>query len=1431
MSGLNGDRLERISSRELVPGDVVVIESGMIVPCDCTLLVGSAVVTEANLTGEASPLFKSPWRSAYEEPSSRLPRSRVDERQALAGNERSTLDHETESPAEEDDVTTDAADGDGDENEDDVLSTDEGESYFMGAYSASNEADDLLPTPAFHNMSVRVPDSWIHTQELRAGEPKGTVTASLSPPSPSAPVSGSSEQSRHFHRQRRHHRRGRTLRMEYHRAHAVPEYHLAWDQPSHVLYAGTRVIEARPEMTIDNSGATSVSTCTNLERSSPSGAMSSAASTTAWSALGPPPDELDKQIDARVLAVVTRTRLDTAKGVLLHQILLADDETSRYERGRSSAERDTVRERPKSPLGVLLGIFSRPFSDSTESSSAITERPDSATMEKRLSQMYLDAYQAMIILLICGLFGAAYSFYILRPLLSFRETLLSALDLLTIVVPPAMPAAVTFGIVFALERLLAAHIFCIRPPAVLIASGLEVVCFDKTGTLTDLGLDVHELLPVAFLSLHPVPSLSAAADTISPMAGEVPSDTHVAFFDTEHALRQANGHAADQRRWMASTAGEALAPGLALVMGCCHTLAVVNGQVLGDEVDLRLFELTGYELWPSPREPDTKQWIGIQPAQALFYVVDPMTERSIARVVKVFAFSSEHARMGVIAQRIRRPEGSPPEVDWLFLVKGAPEVVVNLCDPQTVPNDFVHQVQLYTSQGLRVLALAGRRLASGGDTRLHRPQHQAAFTVDVHGRRIPRSRTGEPTQTARARSARNLNPLTWSRRRLERSLTLYGLAVLENRLKPDTAAVLHELRIQGSLHCPMVTGDHIRTAVSVARQAGMMDRDARVIIADEASSHAEQGNRRLQTTSGRQSGRAGSTLAISGSGAEAGNQVVFYDSMHVHKRFSRMEVFSMLAGSSGMSAGPSSLARTFATASSAPAPATDWAATGTGVSSDAATVRESAEGAVPVSAVTSASTSGFPFESSLLHDANVSTRNAAWPPNRCSVRAGSNRDVAEPHEAVATASIRGDETSMSVQEFRGAGPVRPLDAALGSTEGVDVSLLPSRRHRVAGPGRPATTWALAGIPALTSFHDEEPVALAMTGAAFRILLREFHRLTANLSHQGRVTRPGRASSRRYHFLRQVFLRCAVYARMSAADKTALVHLLRSRFGLCVGMCGDGANDAGALREADVGIGLVERRLAASTGTAEAPDPAAKLRLESLRIEEPAPMTWSASTRDTSTSGATQAETSEAYPSRWTTQVRDSAPVHSAADDEDAVASLAAPFTSSVASIRAVVKVIAEGRGAAASSLACFRYMGIYSLTQSISTLVLYRLGTVYSDSQFLFQDLVLIMPLAADHGSDCLRAAPHPSSTSCSARKLVCLSLDGAAKHRAGWLPSIGHLRAISAGIDIRSVARRCVPLERTLSGSDSALPCCQSTVHLVGHGIQYWVSISSTVD
>lgn len=134
--------------------------------------------------------------------------------------------------------------------------------------------------------------------------------------------------------------------------------------------------------------------------------------------------------------------------------------------------------------------------------------------------------------------------------------MLRALDLITIVVPPALPATLSIGTSFAIGRLRKLGIFCISPTRVNVAGKVNVVCFDKTGTLTEDGLDVLG-----------VRSLDRSGDIFGELVTEVhdlqASNSNVSFL---HAL------------------------------ATCHSLKVIHGEVLGDPLDARMFEFTGWTL-------------------------------------------------------------------------------------------------------------------------------------------------------------------------------------------------------------------------------------------------------------------------------------------------------------------------------------------------------------------------------------------------------------------------------------------------------------------------------------------------------------------------------------------------------------------------------------------------------------------------------------------------------------------------------------------------------------------------------------------------------------------------------------------------------------------------------------------------------------------
>lgn len=72
----------------------------------------------------------------------------------------------------------------------------------------------------------------------------------------------------------------------------------------------------------------------------------------------------------------------------------------------------------------------------------------------------------------------------LHEIVSVDDMIVKFLDLITITVPPGLPVSMTFGIIFALEKLKDKQIFCISPNKIISGGRVNHACFDKTGTLT-----------------------------------------------------------------------------------------------------------------------------------------------------------------------------------------------------------------------------------------------------------------------------------------------------------------------------------------------------------------------------------------------------------------------------------------------------------------------------------------------------------------------------------------------------------------------------------------------------------------------------------------------------------------------------------------------------------------------------------------------------------------------------------------------------------------------------------------------------------------------------------------------------------------------------------------------------------------------------------
>jgi len=255
-------------------------------------------------------------------------------------------------------------------------------------------------------------------------------------------------------------------------------------------------------------------------------------------------------------------------------------------------------------------------------------------------KFFRDSIRFIGLLAILAVGGFLYSVYtFIKQGMSAGHILLKALDIITIAVPPALPAAMSVGIVYALQRLKKRQIYCINSSRINICGKLKLFCFDKTGTLTEDGLDLLGVVPVK----------AARFGLMIPGDESIPQGPMLA------------------------------------AMATCHSLTVIDGTLTGDPLDLKMFEATDWIL-EEPGEDNTK-FENIVPTIVKPKTAEEFSVESALRghtpyeiaVVRQFPFSADLKCMSVVCRTL-----GAPNMD--AYVKGAPETIASLCQLQTGRN-------------------------------------------------------------------------------------------------------------------------------------------------------------------------------------------------------------------------------------------------------------------------------------------------------------------------------------------------------------------------------------------------------------------------------------------------------------------------------------------------------------------------------------------------------------------------------------------------------------------------------------------------------------------------------------------------------------------------------------------------------------------------
>jgi len=704
-------------------------------------------------------------------------------------------------------------------------------------------------------------------------------------------------------------------------------------------------------------------------------------------------------------------------------------------------------------------------------------------------KFYRDSLKFIAFLFLLCLAGFLYSLYFfIKYDVRVLDIFVRGGDLVTVAVPPALPIALTIGVAFAVQRLKKYRISCIAPSRVNLAGRVNVLCFDKTGTLTEEGLDVSSVQ-----------------------------------------------EASEGRFLQPKQQVETVTSDLIKVLGACHGLTDVDGALIGDPLEVKMFQATRWTMHEvnggskynhlgvltvvnnAPHYLDQKPPAGSNVIMEESYVPVPTNHKM--GIIKRYDFTSALQRMSVIAvdlnaynAEVERSEhnhknhhshphheddggnavevygddggsssgsvqcnsGGPEErVPIYILTKGAPEVISAMCDPATVPGDFESILTEYTRNGWRVLACAVSRV----DRSVYSLADCKAFTRDEA-----------------------------ERHRME----FVGLLVMENKLKPETKPTVLQLN-SAKIVSIMVTGDNPLTAAYVAKTCHMIPPRSQILLAivDEDN-----------------------------------QKVLWHNTDNPRQQMFLPEVMQLV---------------------------------------------------------------------------------------------------------------------QHVDDVLGANSLELIEDGFGS-----------------------------------SISFTKPITMAVTGKAFDLLMKEYNKGIFNphdgtpldevLSSESRV-----AIRKDQSVIQWILTRARIYARMRPEQKQQLVESMmelppntfkfvqdgglppawkwevpvagaklkkpKTSLGgegsVTVGFCGDGANDCGALKAADIGLSL-----------------------------------------------------------------------------SDAEASIAAPFTSKVQNISCMINMLREGRCALVTSFQAFKYMAAYSLIQFLACIILYVWAAILADNQFLWADLLIILPLA-----------------------------------------------------------------------------------------------------
>ena len=186
-------------------------------------------------------------------------------------------------------------------------------------------------------------------------------------------------------------------------------------------------------------------------------------------------------------------------------------------------------------------------------------------------KFYTDAYKFIAMLALLAFVGFLVSLpTFIQDQLTVGRIFLKSLDLFTITIPPQLLMSITIGTGFALVRIKKKKIFCISPPRINVSGKVNIVCFDKTGTLTEDGLHLQGCKLTK-------KDKKSGKDKAGFKFGGIKKD-----------LNKIQDHSVENH--MKGVSAQRSKNLFIEAMASCHSLASVNGELIGDPLDFEMFK-------------------------------------------------------------------------------------------------------------------------------------------------------------------------------------------------------------------------------------------------------------------------------------------------------------------------------------------------------------------------------------------------------------------------------------------------------------------------------------------------------------------------------------------------------------------------------------------------------------------------------------------------------------------------------------------------------------------------------------------------------------------------------------------------------------------------------------------------------------------------